>query len=87
MSLGDTLRAAREQAGLSVDDIMHATQMTRDQVVGLESDDYHAFSAPVYTKGFIKLFARAVGLSAQPLVAEYLANPNGTERITASGRM
>ena len=87
MSLGDTLRAAREQAGLSVDDIMHATQMTRDQVVGLESDDYHAFSAPVYTKGFIKLFARAVGLSAQPLVAEYLANPNGTERNDPSREM
>ena len=87
MSLGDTLRAAREKAGLSVDDIMHATQMTRDQVVGLEADDYHAFSAPVYTKGFIKLFARAVGVPAQPLVATYLANPNGTEKNDPSREM
>ena len=54
MSLGDTLRAAREKAGLSEDDIMHVTKMTRDQVTGLETADYHAFSAPVYTKGFIK---------------------------------
>lgn len=87
MSLGDTLRAAREQAGLSVDDIMNATQMTRDQVVGLETDDYHAFSAPVYTKGFIKLFARSVGLPAQPLVAEYLAHPNGTEKNQPDSEM
>ena len=80
MSIGDQLRSAREQAGLSVDDIIHATQMTRAQVEGLEADDYHAFSAPVYTKGFIKLFARAVGLPAEPLVKEYLSNPKGTEQ-------
>lgn len=80
MSLGEKLRSAREQAGLSVDDIVHATKMTGDQVRGLESDNYHAFSAPVYTKGFIKMFARAVGLAPEPLVKEYLANPNGTER-------
>lgn len=87
MSLGDTLRAAREQAGLSVDDIMHVTKMTRDQVSGLESDDYHAFSAPVYTKGFIKQFARAVGIDPAPLVAEYQANPNGTEKNDPSREM
>ena len=80
MSFGDELRDARENAGLSVDDIMHVTKMTRDQVMGLETADYHAFSAPVYTKGFIKQYARAVGLDPAPLVAEYLANPNGTER-------
>ena len=80
MSLGDELRDAREKAGLSVDDIMHVTKMTRDQVAGLETANYRAFSAPVYTKGFIKQYARAVGLDPAPLVAEYLANPNGTEK-------
>lgn len=80
MSIGDTLRSAREQAGLSVEDVIHATQMTRTQVEGLEANDYHVFSAPVYTKGFIKLYARAVGLAPEPLVKEYLANPKGTEQ-------
>ena len=87
MSLGDTLRAAREKAGLSEDDIMHVTKMTRDQVRGLETADYRAFSAPVYTKGFIKQYARVVGLDAAPLVAEYLANPNGTEKNDPSREM
>ena len=80
MSLGEKLRSAREQAGLSVEDVVNATKMTRTQVEGLEANDYRAFSAPVYTKGFIKIFARAVGLEPEPLVKEYLANPNGTEQ-------
>ena len=71
--IGPALRAAREARGLSIEDIKVTTLMMVKQIEDLENDKFEDFSAPVYTRGFIKLYARAVGLDPDPLVAEYMA--------------
>ncbi len=77
MAIGETLKNAREALGLSHKDVAESTHMMTQMVVEIEDDDYHRFTAPVYGKGFIKLFAKAVGLDPAPLIAEFLANPEG----------
>ena len=71
--IGPALRAAREARGLSIEDIKVTTLMMVKQIEDLENDKFEDFSAPVYTRGFIKLYACAVGLDPNPLVAEYMA--------------
>lgn len=77
MAIGETLKNAREALGLSHKDVAESTHMLTQMVAEIEEEDYHRFTAPVYGKGFIKLFAKAVGLDPAPLVAEFLANPEG----------
>ncbi len=76
MKIGETLRQAREKAGLSIEDVRNTTQIMVQQLVAMESNDFSSFSAPVYAKGFLRLFARAVGLDPAPLVAEFEADVN-----------
>ncbi|MGN0844643.1 MAG: helix-turn-helix domain-containing protein [Kiritimatiellia bacterium] len=69
--IGTTLRAAREARHLSIRDINVSTNMMVKQIEQIEANDFDSFSAPVYAKGFIKLYARAVGIDAKPLIDEY----------------
>ena len=62
MSVGATLRQAREAKGLSLEDIKNSTQIMTRQLQEMEHDDFSSFAAPIYAKGFIRLFARAVGI-------------------------
>ena len=77
MTIGETLRKAREAHGLSIEDVKNATLMLTRQIEELENDDFSSFAAPVYGKGFIRLYARTVGLDPDPLVAEYLSRASG----------
>lgn len=73
MALGMKLKQAREAMGLTESDLAESTHMMAQMIREIEAEDYHRFSAPIYGKGFIKLFAKAVGLDPAPLVAEFMA--------------
>lgn len=73
MSIGETLKKAREDKGLTDMEVAEATHMMVQMVREIEADDFHRFAAPIYGKGFIKLFAKAVGLDPVPLVSQFIA--------------
>ncbi|MBQ7667008.1 MAG: helix-turn-helix domain-containing protein, partial [Kiritimatiellae bacterium] len=77
MTIGETLRTAREAKGFSVQDVQTATHMTARQVTDIENDDFSSFAYPFYAKVFLRQFARAVGLDPAPLVAR-LAEESGS---------
>ena len=72
MGLGDTLREARMRMGMSTSEVAAATRMKVQMVDAIEQEDFSDVAAPIYGKGFIKLFAEHVGLDAAPLVQEYV---------------
>ena len=76
MGLGEKLREARLAAGYSVDQVAQGTKMVSQMVKEIEENDFHRFPAPIYGRGFIKLFAEFVGLDPEPLVREYSAAGN-----------
>lgn len=78
MTIGETLRGAREAKGFSVQDVQTATRMTARQVTDMENDDFSSFAYPFYAKVFLRQFARAVGLDPAPLVAQWAAESGGT---------
>ncbi len=58
--IGDKLRKAREQQGLSVEDLQKITKLRTRYIEALESGDFDVFSGDVYAKGAIRNYAEAV---------------------------
>jgi hypothetical protein len=73
MSLGDQLQQARKQRRMTTSAVASATRMKIQIVEDLEREDFTRIAAPVYGKGFIRLYAEHVGLDPKPLVDEYVA--------------
>ncbi len=69
--LGDTLREARQRLGLTLSEVESATRIRRRYLEALEVEDFDALPAPVYVKGFLRTYARYLGLDPLPLLALY----------------
>ncbi len=65
------LKAAREARGLSLIDIFHATRVSMVNLTAVENGDFHRLPPPVYTRNFIRKYARAVGIDEKPLLDRY----------------
>jgi cytoskeleton protein RodZ len=61
-SVGERLRAAREEKGFSLEDIAAETRIPRRHLESLEAGDWDKLPAPTYSVGFAKSYAGAVGL-------------------------
>ena len=81
IEFGKTLRAAREAKGLSVANIAEATHMLVRIVEGLENEDFSALPAPIYGRGFVKLYCEQVGLDPKPMIAEFMEIYNGAKDL------
>ena len=72
MALGETLREARLRKNLTSSQVAAATRMKVQVVEAIEREDFSKVAAPIYGKGFIRLYAEEVGLDAAPLIEEYV---------------
>jgi cytoskeleton protein RodZ len=72
MALGGKLREARLRMNLTPSQVAAATRMKVQIVEALEREDFRPIAAPIYGKGFIRLFAELVGLDPRPLIDEYV---------------
>ena len=68
MSIGETLTAARESAGMSVEQVADATRIRRTLVQAIEHDDFSPCGGDFYARGHIRNIAAAVGTDPQPLL-------------------
>lgn len=71
MSIGQTLSAARRQAGLSVDDVSAKTRIRATVIRALEDDDFSLCGGDFYARGHIRTIASIVGADPAALLAEY----------------
>ena len=79
-SIGETLREARHQKQVSLEDASRATKIKVDILEQLESDEFSRLVSPTYTKGFLKLYAEYLGLDSQSIVSAYLSSQGGLQR-------
>ncbi|MCB4811461.1 DUF4115 domain-containing protein [Methylovorus menthalis] len=83
-SIGATLRAAREQKGLSVIDIHTRLRISERQIHALETDDFSLLPEPTITRGFIRNYAKFLEIDAEPLLAAYRAQTPSEEHKNIS---
>ncbi len=74
-SLGETLRRARLQQGLSLDDAASGTRIRRQYLEALEAEDASSLPAAVYARGLLKAYAEYLGLNSQAVADLYQPAP------------
>ena len=77
--IGDKLRQAREAKGYTIVQLAERIRLMSQVVEGLENEDYSRIPAPIYGRGFVKLYAEAVGLDPMQCVNEFMASFNGED--------
>ena len=81
MTTGAFLAAKRGERGLTLDQAASATQIRLEYLTALEADEPELIPAPVYARGYLRTYARYLGLDAESLVAK-LPNPAADPRKT-----
>jgi cytoskeletal protein RodZ len=68
---GKLLRNRRTEAGISLEEASQSTKIRIDYLKALEADEYSKFDAKVYIKGFLKMYASFLDISAERILALY----------------
>jgi len=71
-AFGEKLRKRREERGISLDAISNATKISGRILRALEEEHFEQLPGGIFSKGFVRAYARQVGLNEQETVAEYL---------------
>jgi cytoskeleton protein RodZ len=84
LSAGSLLRDTREAGGLSIDVVAQQLKLAPRQVRAIEEDDYARLPGRTFVRGFVRNYARLLGLDPDAVVA---ALPRGEatsplERLT-----
>ncbi len=69
--LGSSLRDSRERKRLTFADLELSTKVRAKYLRALEEDDFGTLPGPTYVKGFLRVYAEALGLDGQLYVDEY----------------
>ena len=75
--LGNTLRDERERQKLSVNDIEQGTSIRALYIEAIENGEYDKLPGEVYTRGFIKNYAKFLGLDGDAFAKEFTAELHG----------
>lgn len=82
-TVGDRLKAAREEKGLSLEDIAAQTRIPQRHLESIEIADWEKLPAPTYTVGFAKSYASSVGLDRTE-IGDQLREEMGGQRFASS---
>lgn len=67
---GQQLQKAREAAGLSVSDVAGAQHLRPSVIQAIESGDYSQIDSELFLKGYVRAYAKQVGLNADAVIAD-----------------
>ena len=82
-TVGERLKAAREEKGLSLEDVAAQTRIPQRHLESIESGEWDKLPAPTYTIGFAKSYATAVGLDRVE-IGDKLREEMGGQRFSTS---
>lgn len=68
---GEQLARARENAGIDLRTMADTLHLPEGQVWALEQDDYASLPPPTFVRGYLRSYARVVGLDDDDMVAAY----------------
>lgn len=70
-AVGADLKQAREQLDLSIDDIAQRTRIPMRLLVAIEASNYSDMPSGMYAVGFVRTYAKSVGLDANEIGERY----------------
>lgn len=75
-AFGERLRREREMRGITLDEISESTKISRRHLESLEKEDFDSLPGGIFNKGFVRAYARFLGLDEDQAVADYSAVRN-----------
>lgn len=70
-TLGEKLRQAREARGITISEVADQTRISPLYIESIEKDDYSPLPGGIFNKGFVKSFAKYVGVDEQEALQDY----------------
>ncbi|UCE63202.1 MAG: helix-turn-helix domain-containing protein [Nitrospirota bacterium] len=70
-SVGPLLKHARETQGLSLDQVASVTRIQLKYLQALEEEQFSALPEPVFTKGFVRTYARSLGMDEHDVLRRF----------------
>ncbi len=77
-AMGEMLRQARADLGLSVDTVAQKLRLAPKQILAIEGEDYEHLPGPTYVRGYLRSYAQLLGLSPEEVIGVYNRHPSAT---------
>ena len=68
---GQLLKSTRESAGISIRDVSAQLRLDERTVAALEADDFSHLPAPTFVRGYLRGYARLLGVPVGPVMEAY----------------
>ena len=79
--VGEQLHSAREALKLTIQQIADTTKIRTDHIRALEEGHYEVFSAPVYIRGFVRIYAAQLKLNTAQIMSVLDAELKRSEKF------
>lgn len=70
-TLGEKLRQARDERGISIAEVAEQTRISPHYLELIEQDDYRTLPGGIFNKGFVKSYAKYVGVDEAEALQDY----------------
>ncbi len=70
-SLGEKLKQAREERDITISEVAEQTRISSLYLQAIENDDYRTLPGGIFNKGFVKSFAKYVGVDENEALEDY----------------
>ena len=75
-AFGDKLRREREMRGVTIAEMSESTKISKRWLQALEEEDFDILPGGVFNRGFVRSYARFLGINEDQAVADYVAASN-----------
>jgi cytoskeleton protein RodZ len=84
-ALGERFRAAREARGMSLSQVGEQIRIRPVYLAAIEDENWSTIGAPVYIRGFLRTYARFLGIDPEEAVAAFNRTQPAPPPTTARG--
>jgi cytoskeletal protein RodZ len=72
-SFGERMRREREMRGIKLEEISESTKISRRNLLALEEERFERLPGGIFNKGFVRSYARYLGLDEEQAVQDFLS--------------
>ncbi len=79
-SFGERMQREREMRGITLEEISESTKISTRSLEALEHEEFDKLPGGIFNKGFVRAYARYVGIDEEQAVADFIAVAGETEQ-------
>jgi cytoskeleton protein RodZ len=79
-SFGERMQREREMRGITLEEISESTKISTRSLEALEHEEFDKLPGGIFNKGFIRAYARYLGIDEEQAVADFIAVAGDSEQ-------